>query len=449
MSVTLQAIMHLSTANFTAPLQRAQSQLQSFVGQLAPLSTSIATAFSVGAVIDFARRIINTGDEIANLSARLGISSDSLQRLGFAASQSGSSMQSLTGGIQHLIRSIADARGGSEETTSAFNRLGISAEMIQQASPEEMFLAIADGLARSENKTQAMADVFQVLGRGAGDLIPLLREGRAEIERLGSSAPIISAESIQSIKDANDEFERLSLDLKSSFAPAVAGVASVLSDTVKGFKAIGAAIGAWSIAPEVGWENAMVGFNEQINEIAGKPAKPFKSTTESAMAAVVALEKLNRELQPIRDRISSLDQQISLFDATPGQRIDALDEKLASLRGQQNVVGNKESKEFLELEEKIKRALLERLELQKQINSQDTRLEQHAEDVVDELTTPLNQREQRQRGSPDEFQRVGLFIGGGARPELDLQRRTAAATEKALPILEKIADTEDPNFGNI
>jgi methyl-accepting chemotaxis protein len=86
----------------------------------------LGAALSVGALSSFIKSSIDAADKLNDLSKKTGVAVDTLGGLGFAAEQSGSSLDSISDAFGKLNRAIAEAGAGSKETAEAFKLLGVS-----------------------------------------------------------------------------------------------------------------------------------------------------------------------------------------------------------------------------------------------------------------------------------------------------------------------------------
>lgn len=153
-----------------------------------------ALGLSVGAAASgIAAMVVKTsqaGDAAVKASARLGITTDAVQELGYAAGLSGSSFEELEGGLARLARTTTAAVGGSKEAKKAFDSVGVSAtDGAGKARPlDELLGDLADKFAGMEDGTKKAALAQEFFGRGGARLIPLLNEGREGLSALRQEA---------------------------------------------------------------------------------------------------------------------------------------------------------------------------------------------------------------------------------------------------------------------
>ena len=196
--------------------------------QFSGLGGAIAGAFSVGAIVNLARETIAFGGQITDLSERYGISTDMVQKLKFAAEQSGSSVESMLGGFKKMNLAMVDAMEGNEGKQDAFQRMGVSMDDLKSKSPEEVFRMIARAAKDMPHTPQLFADIKDVLGKSGDELLPAFKAGLdeaiASAERLGI---VMSASSIAALDTIGDQFDVIKIKAMSYFAPVLESIAGI------------------------------------------------------------------------------------------------------------------------------------------------------------------------------------------------------------------------------
>ena len=227
-------------SSFQAAVNSAKASaggLSSTMGkQFSGLGGMIAGAFSVGAVVNLARETIAFGGQISDLSDRYGVSTDMVQKLKFAAEQSGSSVEAMLGGFKKMNLAMVEATEGNADKQDAFQRMGVSMDDLKSKSPEEVFRMIARAAKDMPHTPQLFADIKDVLGKAGDELLPAFKAGLddaiASAERLGL---VLSGQIISSLNQIGDQFDVVKLRAMSTFAPVLdilAGLAFAFFDYI-------------------------------------------------------------------------------------------------------------------------------------------------------------------------------------------------------------------------
>lgn len=215
----LRATLGLDTAQFETGLKTARSSLASF-GKLAATSFKAAAAGATvaGAALAVAvKGAIDHADALSKAAQKIGVATDALSRLEWAAKLSDVTLEQLTAGLGRLSKSMLDVANGSKgPAAEAFAALGISVTDAsgQLRSADDVFADIADRFARLEDGSTKTALAISVFGRAGAELIPMLNSGRdglaqmaAESDRLGLT---ISSKTGKAAEEFNDTLTRIS-----------------------------------------------------------------------------------------------------------------------------------------------------------------------------------------------------------------------------------------------
>lgn len=180
----------------------------------------------VGPLLAATKHFMTVGGQLMEMSERTGISTNALSELGFAAEQSGASMETLETGVKRMQKAIMAAKDGPLAGMKGM-------------APEEQFMAIADSIAAIPDPTARAAKALSIFGRGGTVLIPMLgnvRALRAEAVRLGLSMGPEQAEAGHRLEKAWNAMKRsvgaISVAIGSALAPALTGLATKFTQSV-------------------------------------------------------------------------------------------------------------------------------------------------------------------------------------------------------------------------
>jgi len=234
--MSILARLGLDSSGFQAGVKQAESAAKGLGKSLnSELKGQLAGAFSVAAVVAAGKAVVDYADKIGNMSDRLGISTDELQRFDYAARQSGSSLETFQGVFEKLSVAREEALEGNAEIVQSFARLGVAMDDLKNRRLDELIKIIARTVQAGD--AQALLPALRTVGGGgAGELIPTFQAG---LDETGAQAPIISAEDIEAMKQAGDNFSALVQTLQSDLAPVVSFVISRLQDLVDFLKLVG------------------------------------------------------------------------------------------------------------------------------------------------------------------------------------------------------------------
>jgi hypothetical protein len=331
----------------TAGATSAAGSLGPLVSQLSALgpygiaAAAAVAGLSAGLVMlgKAAQEAVAYGSRVADLALKSDASAEGLQKLEFAGAMVGVSMESASGGILKFQKAL-------EESPDKINALGLSVEELKAMDPAEAFTAFAKAIASIDSPSERTAAAMSVLGRSAGELMPLLRtlgEGAGETgERLGT---VLSTDMVGKLDDVDDAAATLqktweglwrnigaqvatSIDVASALlgvAEAIGAISSRISDAmplIEGFLTAG--MGFRNVAAGItgglseqliqagtarfrGYETK--GTKQQVADLEaanfvgpqGRTDAELEAETRAAEAALAAEKKQQKELDRIKE----------------------------------------------------------------------------------------------------------------------------------------------------
>ena len=192
-------------------LEGAQGKWSGFGKTMAKVGAAVAVAGAAIAASMFkiAKSTAEYGDKIQKAGIATGATTEFLSTMGFAAEQSGGSLELIIKSVSKLQKTALDASRGLETYKRAFDDMGISVtdQNEQLKSAEVLFLEVAEALSKEENATLRAGLASEIFGqRMAKDLIPLMAEGAAGINKLREEARALGLEFSKLEADQAAEF---------------------------------------------------------------------------------------------------------------------------------------------------------------------------------------------------------------------------------------------------
>jgi hypothetical protein len=204
-------------------------------------AAQIAGSFVVEHVKAFTEEIVHLAGPLEGISQRLGITTDDVQELGYAAKLSNADVAELEQGLKFLGQNAAQAAAGSKTDASAFKALGISVKDASghvKGTPELLGEA-ADAISRLPTAAQQSAAAMALFGRSGVQLLPMLKRGSAGIAELREEARKLGGGLSEDVIKQADEFESQMkrvdfalLSVKSTIASVLLPVLEALSQAL-------------------------------------------------------------------------------------------------------------------------------------------------------------------------------------------------------------------------
>jgi hypothetical protein len=186
---------------------KTSSGLQAIGGSLLKIASAVGIAFSaeaiVGGVINLGKEAFATAGKVQDLAEKIGISAEAVQRFGYAAEQSGGSIDAIAAAIFKMNQQIAE---GDKSTIHALTDLNLKLADLRQMSPEQAFTTIADALQQIENPMDRARIGTELLGKAYGDLAAAIASGVTDV---GAAMDVLSNDTTRRLAEAEDAWVKL------------------------------------------------------------------------------------------------------------------------------------------------------------------------------------------------------------------------------------------------
>lgn len=181
-------------------------------------------------------------DDLLTNSMIWGMSTDAIQEMAYAADFVDVSVETMTGSMTKMIRSMTSARQGTGDAEEAFRRLHvrITDGNGQFRDSEEVFYDIIDALGKIGNETERDALSMQIFGKSARDLNPLIVSGTGALKGWMEEARkkyTLDEQELETLGKLDDSYMRYNAAIEKAkntvaveFAPALERLLDVGSD---------------------------------------------------------------------------------------------------------------------------------------------------------------------------------------------------------------------------
>lgn len=200
--------LYLDQSKMNIALNKASDRLKSWQSQLSDIGSTLGVAGAgiTAPLLAAAKIFADAGSSIKDMSDRTGIAVEQLSTLKYAADQSGTSMETFEGGIKAMQKTIAAAGDGSQEASEKLGAIGLSVSQLSGMSPDQQFLAIADGIASIQGPADRASAAMRIFGGSGAELIPIMLEGSAGIAALQARARELGLQMSSQDAKAAEEF---------------------------------------------------------------------------------------------------------------------------------------------------------------------------------------------------------------------------------------------------
>ncbi len=190
------------------------------VGSAALAATKLVTSF------------LNTAaelDKLGKTSDKLGVATERLIGLQFAAEQTGVNTDTLNMALQRMVRRVAEAAQGTGEAKGALIELGISAKQLNELAPDKQFELIADAMQRVDKQSDKVRLAMKLFDSEGVALVNTLALGSQGLSQMHDEAARLGIafdrDLVGAFERYNDAVFKLSKSMKGTLVPAFAAVA--------------------------------------------------------------------------------------------------------------------------------------------------------------------------------------------------------------------------------
>ena len=197
------------------------------------------------ALLDMTRQSAESADELETLSLKTGLTTQTLQELEYAAEFIDVDLNTITGSLAKLTRSMDGARDGSGAAAESFAKLGIAVTNSDGTlrSAEDVFYEAIDALGQVQGATERDAIAMDLFGRSAQDLNPLIVQGSDALRDLAKEANasgyVLDDFAVKKLTAVDDGFKKLEKSRESftkklsvEFAPTTEKVLNQFADLI-------------------------------------------------------------------------------------------------------------------------------------------------------------------------------------------------------------------------
>lgn len=204
---SLLAKLGLDGTAFETGLKKSQSMAKG-VGK--EITGTFAAMFAIDKIAQFGVAIVDAAGQINDLSSRLGVSSEFLQEMKYAAEQSGATLDDVAGAVENLAIARMKALAGDEKTIENFDKMGISMKTIKDLGAEGLFMQSGKPFADGIDPQKLVGPFRELAGKGAGALIPAMVQGlEKSAQQARSLSLVIDSDVIDALDDVADRMDTL------------------------------------------------------------------------------------------------------------------------------------------------------------------------------------------------------------------------------------------------
>lgn len=220
------------TTGLDKSLTSSQKKMAAFSINAAAVVAVVGTLGK--AFVNTVKNVAEYGSMIDDASMRTGLSREAIQEYKYVAEQVGTTLEAVTGAVGMMTR-------GLDSNKAKFQELGVQLKNSDGSfrTTTEIFNDTITRLSQMTDETERDKLAFQLLGRSAQSLIPILKQGAGGLQGLKDEAHnlgiILSDEAIVNADTLGDSMLALKSSMRGLGQAIVVEITPALNTLVRGF----------------------------------------------------------------------------------------------------------------------------------------------------------------------------------------------------------------------
>jgi hypothetical protein len=169
--------------------------------------SALAAAFSIQQIAGAAKDVVNMTGHVADLATKAGISAEAVQELDFAAKQSGSSFDAVSGALAKMANGLLEEKGG---VIDMVKKLGLNVNELRAMAPDMAFQRIAAAVAGIPDPMERSKAAMEIFGKSGAELLPVMTSDIAALRQEAKDAGLVLSNDLVAAGDAaGDAFDKM------------------------------------------------------------------------------------------------------------------------------------------------------------------------------------------------------------------------------------------------
>lgn len=221
----------VDATKFEMELKRIQSLGEKFGNSFKSAITSkLGQALTVGAVVGFAKSVMDAADQIKDLSEQLNITTNDVQRLQILSSETGIKFEQFASILEKTAKARIEATSGDEAQIKRMKALGASMSDLTDDQLQNIDLTLR--LVKAHKESGQSAETTTAITELYGLKLRAAAVALAEYEST-ASRDLISNKTIADLSKSNDLLDEQYRRLKALSSPSIATGLKIVADALE------------------------------------------------------------------------------------------------------------------------------------------------------------------------------------------------------------------------
>lgn len=269
-----------------SPIQGVTQSLGNFKGAL----VAVAGAAGLSMLI---KNSFEAADRIGKLSSNIGFSTDKLQELQFAASQTGVKQEDLNASLMRFNRRLSEAGNGNAAFAKSYADLGVNVRDVNSGAlrpSEDVLRDVADKVSKLGNEGDQARILFTMFGDSGFRLVNMFKGGAPALDAFASRAHelgmVLDEDLIKNAEATNDKLDVMKKILSTQLSAALIQLAPLIQKAADLIVDLTASIGP---------------LGDKVGKIGEAIINSFMGAPKSIDTVKMELEDLEKSLQNLKE----------------------------------------------------------------------------------------------------------------------------------------------------
>lgn len=432
MSANIEASLRLEIAQYQQSMAKARGEIsklkehaktesaglgKNLFGGLRSELGSLLPALGASAIVGGVRSVLNEMDDLADTALRLNESTETLQRVEYASKiLAGVDLSGITGSFLKLEKALGDVE--NKAAGDALAHYGVSAESLARLPLDQKMIVLAEAFQKARADGTGYNDLLALLGKSAGDLIPMLEQSGQTLRDTFADAPVILDGTVQRMAAMNDQVDAFIAKQKSGVSDFLGQGLMMVDEILDPNKTLGqntrdAAAGA---------DKTVADQQAKRDAAAAKLAEAQAAAT--AAAALKEQVKTQQELNKLSDAEAGLTEkrfQDYLSILPPNLKLIELKREQLRLEAEREIQGPGMEGDRISIEEKLIALGAKQRDAQKEIADEAKKAADEAKKAAEEQAG----KDKALGGFNDEMDLINAKLAGDKKLTEELERRAS------------------------
>lgn len=212
-------------------------------------AAGVASLAIVGFAAASLKSFASAGEEISNMAAKTGISTEALSGLKLAADDAGISMGAVEGAVKKMQVNLTAMGQAGEDAQGPLTNLGLTLDELKDLTPDEQLISIGNAIGQIQDPAKKTAAAMEIFGKAGTELLPIFADGALSMEEMAQKARELGVSfdegAVQKALDLDAAMDDLGTSIKGATQQIAISLAPAITDLVEKLTPVISKVTTW------------------------------------------------------------------------------------------------------------------------------------------------------------------------------------------------------------